>query len=731
MIFLLLISIPLAALPPGGLLTPRSPAEKHRQASVPPKTLIESIVVKFHEGTQVRLRGQSLAMLAQGPREKARLASLGLTAGQVQDDLRAIQALLAVHKEARGIERLFTAGEEELAASRARGEARAGRELADLGLYFRVPVPSGTTQAEVESLVSALNAMASVEIAYAQTPAVPPVDIPPITPNFEPSQDYLEAAPLGIDAYNAWTFPGGRGQGVRIVDVEGAWNTAHEDLPPLFHQGGVQTTDPSWLPHGTAVLGEMVGVNNGYGVTGIAHQAQAGYESFASQGVASAVTNAATAAGAGGVVLVEVQYHGPATPNSACGCSGSCCDCVPVEINQAEFDAIAQATTNGTVVVEAAANGATDLDDPVYLGVFNRLQRDSGAVLVGASNSTDRAPTCFTNFGSRVDVHGWGWDVTTTGYGDLFNGGGDPNQNYTASFSGTSSASPIVTGAAAVLQGISLANGRGFLTPAAMRQLLRGTGTPQATDTRQIGPLPNLRTAAAQLLLRQNPDTPGIFRNGTFFLRNQNSSGTADLSFAFGISGDRPVAGDWNGDGIDTIGVFRNGTFFLRNSNSSGFGDVTVAFGAAGDQPIVGDWNGDGIDTVGFYRNGGVYLRNSNSSGSPEIVFSFGVAGDVAIAGDWDGNGTDTIGLFRPSNGTMYLKNSNSGAAADVVLTFGTTGDQPVAGDWNGDGVDTVGVYRNGTFYLRNTNTSGTADLVIGFGLAGDLPIVGDWNGLP
>ena len=148
---------------------------------------------------------------------------------------------------------LFAAGEEALADSRARGEARSGRELADLGLYFRIPVPAGTRQAELESLVSALNALASVEIAYAQPPAVPPVDIPPVTPNFENLQDYLEAAPLGVDAYHAWTIPGGRGQGVRIVDVEGAWNTAHEDLPALFHQGGVQTTIPGWLPHGTAV----------------------------------------------------------------------------------------------------------------------------------------------------------------------------------------------------------------------------------------------------------------------------------------------------------------------------------------------------------------------------------------------------------------------------------------------------------------------------------------------
>ena len=71
----------------------------------------------------------------------------------------------------------------------------------------------------------------------------------------------------------------------------------------------------------------------------------------------------------------------------------------------------------------------------------------------------DRSRLSFSTYGSRVDVQGWGHNVTTTGYGGLFTGGGDPNQYYTATFNGTSSASPIVAGAAAALQGIQLARG--------------------------------------------------------------------------------------------------------------------------------------------------------------------------------------------------------------------------------------------------------------------------------
>ena len=53
----------------------------------------------------------------------------------------------------------------------------------------------------------------------------------------------------------------------------------------------------------------------------------------------------------------------------------------------------------------------------------------------------------------------------------------------------------------------------------------------------------------------------------------------------FGDPGDIPIVGDWNGDGIDTIGVVRGNTWYLRNSNTTGVADVTFTFGDAGDRP--------------------------------------------------------------------------------------------------------------------------------------------------
>jgi hypothetical protein len=225
----------------------------------------------------------------------------------------------------------------------------------------------------------------------------------------------------------------------------------------------------------------------------------------------------------------------------------------------------------------------------------------------------------------------------------------------------------------------------------------------------------------------------GVFRpsTGELFLKNANSSGFADTYIIFGNPGDYPVAGDWNGDGIDSVGIYRNGVFYLRNTNSTGFADIVVPFGNPSDQPVVGDWNGDGVDTIGVYRSGTFILRNSNTAGSPDLVFTLGNPGDVGIAGDWNGDGVTTCGVFRPSNGIVYLKNSNTTGFADLSFVFGNAGDKPVAGDWNGDGIDTVGIYRNGLFYLTNSNTTGFADIVFALGNSGDFPIAGNWNGAP
>ncbi|HLM45713.1 MAG TPA: S8 family peptidase [Myxococcaceae bacterium] len=508
MMGLALLAAPAAHASSVTVLEPRLSTVKPTSPELDSATPVERLVVKFHEGTRVRMRGGALRALAaeRSSAEHGYLERRGLSEGKLRSDLGQVHRLLNHVPRLGPASRLFRQDELTLAEGKRLAEERSGKQLADLDLYFEVPLRPGTSAGDVNGVVMQLNALESVEIAYLEAAtqpawfnARPDNDEVVATAAFERQQGYLNAAPMGVDARYAWKVPGGTGAGVKIVDVEGAWNDSHEDLPRFFHEGGSAYTDSLWRDHGTAALGVMVGQANGFGVTGIAYDAQVGREGIANQSIASAITRAALAAGRGGVILVQLQAPGPRTSRD-CTCNTSQCDEVPLEYWQANFDAIAQATASGVHVVEAAGNGSVNLDDPAYHGAFDRSVRDSGAILVGASSATTRAPMCWTNHGGRVDVHAWGEKVVTLGYGDLFHSGED--QAYTASFSGTSSAAPIVVGAVASLQGASQAAGQGSVEPRALRELLSRTGTPQASGEKRIGSQPDLRSALPQLLER-------------------------------------------------------------------------------------------------------------------------------------------------------------------------------------------------------------------------------------
>jgi subtilisin family serine protease len=338
--------------------------------------------------------------------------------------------------------------------------------------------------------------------------------------NFEPAQGYLGDAPDGIGAAGAWGRPGAAGKGVTVCDIEGGWQLDHEDLPRgIGLIGGTMIDDLGWRNHGTAVLGEMVSVRGNVGCVGICHEAKAVVHSAVIGGVfnaAGAIVAAADALKPGDVILIEL--HAPGGPDGKY---------VAMQHWPDVFAAIRAATARGIVVVEAAGNGDEDFDRPEYAGTptqpANGLQRDSGAIVVGAgvppANYFDahdffgqfppysrigapRSRIWFSNHGRIVDLQGWGWHVTTLGYGDA-QGGADEKRWYTHRFSGTSSASPIVTGAVACLQGFAKARVGRPLTPSEVRDILKATGTPQADDaprapvSQNIGPQPNLAAALA------------------------------------------------------------------------------------------------------------------------------------------------------------------------------------------------------------------------------------------
>lgn len=425
---------------------------------------------------------------------------------------------------------LFGGSEERLIAEArsTRAMPDSGVEPPDLSVFYRVEAPA----ARLEEIAETLRDQPSIETAYVKPPAEPPqfndmvpaeADAPPATPSFIASQLYLGPAPGGIDADHAHLRAGGRGAGVRIIDIEGAWRFSHEDL--LQNQGGVvggvQNSDIRWRNHGTAVVGVFGGDDNAIGIRGICPDANVRAISIflnaagTSASSALAIRNAANMLNPGDILLIELHRPGPRNNFQVRQDQRGY---IAIEWWQDDFAAIQFAVGRGVIVVEAAGNGAENLDDPIYnvrpanfpanwTNPFRRANRDSGAIIVGAgapppgthgrNHGPDRSRLPFSNFGASVDVQGWGEEVTTVGYGNL-QGGTNEDLWYTDSFNGTSSASPVVVGALGCVQGNRRARSLAPLTPAQARQQLRTTGSPQQDApgrpaTQRIGNRPNLR----------------------------------------------------------------------------------------------------------------------------------------------------------------------------------------------------------------------------------------------
>jgi len=368
-----------------------------------------------------------------------------------------------------------------------------------------------TLDKRTQEVVEEMQKLPGVELAYMEEAVLDPVVNDADDP-FAETQDYLDAAEVGgFDARWAWTQANGEGAGVGFVDLEQGWFLAHEDLvakaPTLIFNDNRDGVDGYRGDHGTAVLGEVIAVDNMVGVVGAAPTVSSvrvvsHYEAATNTAlhVADAIVAAINVMAPGDVLLLEVQRS-----------------LLPTETDGADFDAIRLATASGIIVVEAAGNGNSDLDAWVDPGGLQRLNRssadfrDSGAIMTGSCTSAlphnryvGCGAGCGSNFGSRIDCFGWGENITTAGYGDLDPGTGN-NSTYTSTFGGTSGASPMIVGAALIVQGMyqAASPSGGRLSPSQMRALLSDpdTGTPQGPDVAgNIGVMPNLRAIIEETL---------------------------------------------------------------------------------------------------------------------------------------------------------------------------------------------------------------------------------------
>ncbi len=305
-------------------------------------------------------------------------------------------------------------------------------------------------------------------------------------------QTYFDA----LEIHSASAVPGARGDGVEVVDIEFGWNLEHEDLRGRVQ--GVSYASLGESHHGTAVLGVLGSADNGRGTLGIVPNAALRVENAGwldnGWNASSAIYRAVYRLRPGDVIILEMHEPGPLSDANS---DDEDFGFVPVEWGRAERHAVRLATRKGIHVVSAAGNGGVDLGHAAHNGAF---ADDTGSIMVGAGVSDQANKHDFSNYGSRVTVHGWGDSVATTGgdapyYRELTPHASSPHAFYTDRFAGTSAAAPMVAGVVASISGALRARGT-TLSPSDMRRLIAETGT---RPVHGIGTLPNLRRALKSL----------------------------------------------------------------------------------------------------------------------------------------------------------------------------------------------------------------------------------------
>ena len=204
------------------------------------------------------------------------------------------------------------------------------------------------------------------------------------------------------------------------------------------------------------------------------------------------------------------------------------------------------------------------------------------------------------------------------------------------------------------------------------------------------------------------------------------SSNGALRTEQFGKAGDDPsVIDDYDGDGKADVAVFRgtvtgidpcgaSSVWYWRPSGSPGVNFRYACWGLAGDKPYPGDFDGDGKADPSVVRNnagvGDVY-QNRTTAGAR--VISFGNFTDKYIGADLDADGRNDLISARDTAGILTWYFVTSGAGQSFSFQLGASGtDYIVPGDFDGDNKTDFVTWRSGAgagsgdFILLKTFTS-------------------------
>ncbi|UCX06014.1 S8 family serine peptidase [Shewanella glacialimarina] len=376
--------------------------------------------------------------------------------------------------------------------------------------------------------------------------------------------------------------------------------------------------------------------------------------------------------------------------------------------SQALKDSIDSAGDAGILFLAAAGNDAYDNDvTPSYPASY-----DSDAIMAIASTDRNDNMSGFSQWGlTSVDMGAPGSAILSTVPGGSYD-----------TYSGTSMATPHVTGAAALVWSLNP-----DLSAEEMKELLMASGDSNASLTGLT--VAGTRLNVASALDQANP-APGYRFTASPALQEVEAGSAVSYDFSLGS-----VAG-WNGNVALTVDVSPSLNGVSLSSASVGAGDdftvdvVTEANAAWGDYVITvtGDDGAtvktksvalavypQGLSDFPYSNNSPVDIPDNNAVGISSTInvaddiAVFGLAANVDISHTWIG---DLIVTLTSPNGTeAVLHNRDGGSADNIVKSWDLSAfnGEMAMGDWTLSVSDNVGA-DTGTLNSWGLTISGLGD---------------------